>query len=128
MVGGILFPFSKLRNFYHFINQFVRKAKNYLNISRQSLSIIRNINVNHSNQKHTTMLVEILYITRCNFAVSFQIEYCSPHYTSIALLSPLALFIAPSRLCIKLPKTYLSTLLLFLYSISSLDLKSESTA
>lgn len=21
--GGILFPFSKLRNFYHFINQFV---------------------------------------------------------------------------------------------------------
>lgn len=24
---GILFPFSKLRNFYHFINQLVRKAK-----------------------------------------------------------------------------------------------------
>ena len=37
VVGGILFPFSKLRNFYHFINQFVRKTKNYLDISRQSL-------------------------------------------------------------------------------------------
>ena len=23
VVGGILFPFSKLRNFYHFINQLV---------------------------------------------------------------------------------------------------------
>ena len=37
---GILFPFSKLRNFYHFINQLVRKAKNYLNISRQSPNTI----------------------------------------------------------------------------------------
>ena len=37
VVGGILFPFSKLRNFYHFINQFVRKAKTYLDILRQSL-------------------------------------------------------------------------------------------
>ena len=36
VVGGILFPFSKLQNFYHFINQLVRKTKNYLNISRQS--------------------------------------------------------------------------------------------
>ena len=38
MVGGVLFPFSKLRNFYHFINQLVRKVENYLDISRQSLS------------------------------------------------------------------------------------------
>ena len=37
VVGGILFPFSKLRNFYHFINQFVRKTKTYLDILRQSL-------------------------------------------------------------------------------------------
>ena len=29
MVGGILFPFSKLRNFYHFINQLVRKVENF---------------------------------------------------------------------------------------------------
>ena len=35
--GGILFPFSKLRNFYHFINQLVRKVENFLGISRQSL-------------------------------------------------------------------------------------------
>ena len=37
-LGGMLFPFSKLRNFYHFINQLVRKVKNYLNISRQTLN------------------------------------------------------------------------------------------
>ena len=37
--GGILFPFSKLRNFYHFINQLVRKVENFLGISRQSLII-----------------------------------------------------------------------------------------
>ncbi|MEE0317394.1 MAG: hypothetical protein UDS46_07865, partial [Bacteroidales bacterium] len=36
-VGGILFPFSKLRNFYHFINQFIRKVENFLGSSRQSL-------------------------------------------------------------------------------------------
>ena len=35
--GGILFPFSKLRNFYHFINQLVRKVENFSGISRQSL-------------------------------------------------------------------------------------------
>ena len=29
--------FSMLRNFYHFINQLVRKAENFLGISRQSL-------------------------------------------------------------------------------------------
>ena len=27
VVGRIFFPFSKLRNPYHFVNQFVRKAK-----------------------------------------------------------------------------------------------------
>ena len=36
-LGEFFFPFSKLRNFYHFINQFVRKTKTYLDISRQSL-------------------------------------------------------------------------------------------
>jgi len=36
-LGEILFPFSKLRNFYHFINQLVRKVENFLGISRQSL-------------------------------------------------------------------------------------------
>ena len=40
VVGGILFPFSKLRNFYHLINKSVRKAKNYLGISRQSPNTI----------------------------------------------------------------------------------------
>ena len=34
VVGGILFLFSKLRNFYHFINQLVRKVENFLGISR----------------------------------------------------------------------------------------------
>ena len=29
MVGGILFPFSKLRNSYYIINQFIRKVKNF---------------------------------------------------------------------------------------------------
>ena len=37
VVGGILFPFSKSLNCYNFINQFVRKTKTYLDISRQSL-------------------------------------------------------------------------------------------
>lgn len=37
VAGGILFPFSKLQNFYHFINQFVMEVKNFLGISRQSL-------------------------------------------------------------------------------------------
>ena len=32
-----ILPFSKLRNFYHFINQLVRKVENFLGISRQSL-------------------------------------------------------------------------------------------
>lgn len=36
-LGEILFPFSKSRNFYHFINQLVRKVENFLGISRQSL-------------------------------------------------------------------------------------------
>ena len=36
-LGGILFPFLKLLNSYHFINQFVRKTETYLDISRQSL-------------------------------------------------------------------------------------------
>lgn len=38
LLGGILFLFSKLRNFYHFINQLVRKVENFLGISRQSLN------------------------------------------------------------------------------------------
>ena len=48
VVGGIFFPFSKLRNFYHFINQFVRKVENFLGISRQSLfySFFINIDIN----------------------------------------------------------------------------------
>ena len=37
-LGGIFFPFSMLLNSYHFINQFVRKATNFLSISRQSLN------------------------------------------------------------------------------------------
>mgnify|MGYP004461434101 CR=1 FL=1 len=58
MVGGIFFPFSKLRNFYPFINQFVRKPKNYLNISRQSL--IKRIIFNHTQNSvgNTTAFVE----------------------------------------------------------------------
>ncbi len=36
MVGGILFPFSKLRNFYHFINQLVRKVENYFSAFHDS--------------------------------------------------------------------------------------------
>lgn len=36
-LGEFFFPFSKLRNFYHFINQLVRKVENFLGISRQSL-------------------------------------------------------------------------------------------
>ena len=43
VVGGILFPFSKLRNFYRFISQLVRNVKNFLDISRQSISIITSI-------------------------------------------------------------------------------------
>ena len=38
-LGEFFFPFSKLQNFYHFINQFVRKVENFLGISRLSLSI-----------------------------------------------------------------------------------------
>ena len=38
MVGGIIFPFSKLQNFYYFINQFIRKTENFFGIFRQSLS------------------------------------------------------------------------------------------
>ena len=37
-LGEFFFPFSKLRNFYHFINQLVRKVENFLGISRQSLN------------------------------------------------------------------------------------------
>lgn len=33
----ILFPLSKLRNLYHFINPLIRKVENFLGISRQSL-------------------------------------------------------------------------------------------
>ncbi len=39
-LGGILFHFSKSRNFYHFINQLIRKVKNFLDISRQSLTYL----------------------------------------------------------------------------------------
>ena len=31
------FPSSKAQNFCHFVNQFVKKVKNFLGISRQSL-------------------------------------------------------------------------------------------
>lgn len=34
---GEFFSFFKPQNSYHFVNQFVRKAKTYLDISRQSL-------------------------------------------------------------------------------------------
>ena len=37
-LGEFFFPLSKLRNFYHFINQLVRKVENFLSISRQSLT------------------------------------------------------------------------------------------
>ena len=36
VVGGILFPFSKLRNSYHFINQLVRKAKTFFSAFHDS--------------------------------------------------------------------------------------------
>ena len=36
-LGEFFFPLSKLRNFYHFINQLVREAENFLGVSRQSL-------------------------------------------------------------------------------------------
>lgn len=48
--GGILFPFSKLRNLYHFINQPVRKAENFLGISRQSLVIYTKNMLNSRHQ------------------------------------------------------------------------------
>ena len=41
MVGGIFFPFSKLRNFYHFINQLVRKVENYF----QHFTTVPNVDV-----------------------------------------------------------------------------------
>ena len=47
--GGIFFPFSKLRNFYHFINQLVRKDENFLGISRQSLIIQFNVKLTLHN-------------------------------------------------------------------------------
>lgn len=61
-LGEFFFLLSKLRNFYHFINQLVRKVENFLGISRQSLhyqslfhfcrntcchAIIRNIRANN---------------------------------------------------------------------------------
>ena len=42
-LGEFFFPLSKLRNFYHFINQLVRKVENFLGIFRQSLSICLSI-------------------------------------------------------------------------------------
>ena len=60
--GEFFFHLSKLRNFYHFINQLVRETENFLGISRQSLqcqslfhfcrntcchAIIRNIRANN---------------------------------------------------------------------------------
>lgn len=38
-LGEFFFPFSKSRNFHHFINQLVKKVENFLGISRQSLFI-----------------------------------------------------------------------------------------
>ena len=31
-LGEFFFPLSKLRNFYHFINQFIRKVKNFFRL------------------------------------------------------------------------------------------------
>ena len=36
-LGEFFFPLSKLRYFYHFINQLVREVENFSGISRQSL-------------------------------------------------------------------------------------------
>ena len=47
-LGEFFFPLSKLRNFYRFINQFIRKVENFLGSSRQSL-------VNTQYEKYTRL-------------------------------------------------------------------------
>lgn len=72
-LGEFFFPLSKLRNFYHFINQLVREVENFLGISRQSLhyqmlfhfcrntcchAIIRNIRANNRSCCNHTVITD----------------------------------------------------------------------
>ena len=60
-LGEFFFPLSKLRNFYHFINQLVRKVENFLGISRQSLIIQKHVKF---TKVTANMLRKILYYQR----------------------------------------------------------------